>query len=225
MADRAPLNDLLRVEDLHVQFATPAGAIRAVRGVSFRMRPATTLAVVGESGSGKSVLSQSILRILPRNGAITQGRDPVRRSARCRGADRPGATAGRRAADAGDPRRPHLDHLSGADEFAVAAAYDRRPGQRGAAAASPRHGRRGQGADSRDAAPGRLSRRSAGLAQLSVRAVGRSAAARDDRDGAGLPAGPADRRRADDRSRRDDPGADPEADRRVAAANSAWPCC
>src|SRR3954469_207157 len=74
MADRAPLNDLLRVEDLHVQFATPAGAIQAVRGVSFGMRPATTLAVVGESGSGKSVLSQSILRILPRNGAITQGR-------------------------------------------------------------------------------------------------------------------------------------------------------
>src|SRR3954463_2419505 len=78
MADRAPVTDraadLLRIEDLHVQFATPAGAIRAVRGVGFRMRPATTLAVVGESGSGKSVLSQSILRILPRNGAITQGR-------------------------------------------------------------------------------------------------------------------------------------------------------
>jgi peptide/nickel transport system ATP-binding protein len=82
MADRAPLTirgaeparDLLRVEELHVQFATPAGAIAAVRGVDFRMRPATTLAVVGESGSGKSVLSQSILRILPRNGVITRGR-------------------------------------------------------------------------------------------------------------------------------------------------------
>ena len=153
------------------------------------------------------------------------GADPVRRSARCRGADRLGATAGRRAANAGDPRRPHLYHLSGTDEFAVAAAYDRRPGQRGAAAASPRHVSRSQGADSRDAAPGRLSRRSAGLAQLSVRAFGRSAAARDDRDGAGLPAGPADRRRADDRSRRDDPGADPEADRRVAERTRHGACC
>ena len=68
------MTDLLRVEDLHVRFATQAGFIEAVRGVSFRMRPATTLAIVGESGSGKSVLSQSILRILPRNGEISRGR-------------------------------------------------------------------------------------------------------------------------------------------------------
>src|SRR3954453_17751867 len=78
MADRSPLTDqvtdLLRVEDLHVQFTTPAGAIRAVRGVGFRMRPATTLAIVGESGSGKSGLSQTIARTLPRNAGITQGR-------------------------------------------------------------------------------------------------------------------------------------------------------
>ena len=67
------MSDLLRVDDLHVGFATPGGLIQAVRGVSFRMRPATTLAVVGESGSGKSVLSQSILRILPRNARITRG--------------------------------------------------------------------------------------------------------------------------------------------------------
>jgi len=67
------MNDLLRVDDLHVRFTTPAGFIQAVRGVSFRMRPASTLAVVGESGSGKSVVSQSILRILPRNGEISRG--------------------------------------------------------------------------------------------------------------------------------------------------------
>src|SRR5947207_4360002 len=68
------MSDLLRVEDLHVRFATPGGFLDAVKGVSFRIPPAATVALVGESGSGKSVVSQSVLRILPRNGAITRGR-------------------------------------------------------------------------------------------------------------------------------------------------------
>src|SRR6266849_7467762 len=67
------MRDVLRVEDLHVRFAAPGRFIQAVRGVSFRLRPASTVALVGESGSGKSVVSQSILRILPRNGEITGG--------------------------------------------------------------------------------------------------------------------------------------------------------
>ncbi|MGE5271190.1 MAG: dipeptide ABC transporter ATP-binding protein [Thiohalocapsa sp.] len=67
------MSDVLRVEDLRVRFATPGGFLEAVRGVSFRLRPASTVALVGESGSGKSVVSQSILRILPRNGEITGG--------------------------------------------------------------------------------------------------------------------------------------------------------
>jgi peptide/nickel transport system ATP-binding protein len=67
------MGDLLRVEDLYVRFATPGGFIDAVKGVSFRIRPAATVALVGESGSGKSVVSQSILRILPRNGEIARG--------------------------------------------------------------------------------------------------------------------------------------------------------
>jgi peptide/nickel transport system ATP-binding protein len=68
------MRDVLRVEDLHVRFAAPGRYIQAVRGVSFRIRPASTVALVGESGSGKSVVSQSIMRILPRNGEITRGR-------------------------------------------------------------------------------------------------------------------------------------------------------
>ena len=68
------MSDLLSVEDLHVRFAAPGGFIEAVKGVSFRLRPASTVALVGESGSGKSVVSQSIMRILPRNGEITRGR-------------------------------------------------------------------------------------------------------------------------------------------------------
>ncbi len=65
--------DLLRVCDLHVDFATPAGKMAAVRGVSFRVGARSTVALVGESGSGKSVVGQSILRILPKNAAITRG--------------------------------------------------------------------------------------------------------------------------------------------------------
>ncbi len=67
------MTDLLAVHDLHVRFATPGGFIRAVTGVSFRVRPRSTVALVGESGSGKSVVSQTILRILPRSAVITSG--------------------------------------------------------------------------------------------------------------------------------------------------------
>jgi peptide/nickel transport system ATP-binding protein len=67
------VSDLLRVRDLHVRFAAPGGSIRAVSGASFRVRPNSTVALVGESGSGKSVVSQAIMRILPRSGQIARG--------------------------------------------------------------------------------------------------------------------------------------------------------
>jgi peptide/nickel transport system ATP-binding protein len=68
-----PVTDLLRVRDLHVDFRSPGGIVHAVKGVSFRIRPGSTVAVVGESGSGKSVVSQSIMGILPRAGRISSG--------------------------------------------------------------------------------------------------------------------------------------------------------
>ncbi|NUW47052.1 ABC transporter ATP-binding protein [Nonomuraea rhodomycinica] len=55
---------LLAVEDLHVEFATRAGVVRAVNGVSYSLNPGETLAVLGESGSGKSVTAQAIMGIL-----------------------------------------------------------------------------------------------------------------------------------------------------------------
>ncbi|MCH8961334.1 MAG: ATP-binding cassette domain-containing protein [Bacteroidetes bacterium] len=74
------MGDLIRVRDLKVEFSLPEGAITAVDGVSFRVRPGSTVALVGESGSGKTVVSQSIMRILPRAARITSGeilfRDP-----------------------------------------------------------------------------------------------------------------------------------------------------
>jgi peptide/nickel transport system ATP-binding protein len=67
------MTNLLTVRDLKVEFRLHGAVIPAVRGVSFRVRPGSTVALVGESGSGKSVVSQAILGILPRNGAITGG--------------------------------------------------------------------------------------------------------------------------------------------------------
>ena len=67
------MSDLLQVRDLKVEFATRAGAVRALDGISFRVKAGSTVALVGESGSGKSVTAQAILGLLPRNGRITGG--------------------------------------------------------------------------------------------------------------------------------------------------------
>ncbi|MGH7786171.1 MAG: ATP-binding cassette domain-containing protein, partial [Candidatus Binatia bacterium] len=56
---------LLRVDNLRVRFGAGAGAVDAVRGVSFTLRRGETVALVGESGSGKSVTALSILQLLP----------------------------------------------------------------------------------------------------------------------------------------------------------------
>jgi oligopeptide/dipeptide ABC transporter ATP-binding protein len=63
--DASSSRELLRIEDLRVQFHTGAGLVRAVDGVSYDIRRGETLAVVGESGCGKSVTALSILRLLP----------------------------------------------------------------------------------------------------------------------------------------------------------------
>ncbi|MBE9558946.1 MAG: ABC transporter ATP-binding protein [Proteobacteria bacterium] len=47
--------------------------IEAVRGVSFSVKPGSTVALVGESGSGKTVVSQAIMGILPKSARITGG--------------------------------------------------------------------------------------------------------------------------------------------------------
>ncbi|WP_341909786.1 ABC transporter ATP-binding protein [Ferrovibrio terrae] len=56
---------LLDVKDLSVRFGQGAGAVEAVRHVSFTIARGETVALVGESGSGKSVTALSVLQLLP----------------------------------------------------------------------------------------------------------------------------------------------------------------
>jgi peptide/nickel transport system ATP-binding protein len=66
---------LLEVEDLHVHFVTTRGVVRAVEGLSYKVRAGEVVALVGESGCGKSVSSLAIMRLLAQPaGRIVAGR-------------------------------------------------------------------------------------------------------------------------------------------------------
>ena len=56
-------SDIIKIENLCVQFALQTNVVEAVKGVSFSIKDKETLALVGESGSGKSVTAMSILRL------------------------------------------------------------------------------------------------------------------------------------------------------------------
>jgi len=64
---------LLDIKDLRTSFFTEQGEVKAVDGVSLRVRKGGTLGIVGESGSGKSILSLSILRLILSPGRIVGG--------------------------------------------------------------------------------------------------------------------------------------------------------
>ena len=84
--NRSNATPLLEVEDLHVEFDTFGGTVKAVRGVSFSVAAGQTVSIVGESGCGKSVTVQSIMGLIPMPpGRITAG------AARLRGHDILGA--------------------------------------------------------------------------------------------------------------------------------------
>lgn len=71
--DRNEVEPLIETVNLLTHFRTPRGIARAVDGVSIQIRRGQSLGVVGESGSGKTVLSRSMMGLLPRNGVVRDG--------------------------------------------------------------------------------------------------------------------------------------------------------
>ncbi|MFM7685813.1 MAG: ABC transporter ATP-binding protein, partial [Actinomycetota bacterium] len=64
---------LLQLSDVRTHFRTPRGLVRAVDGVSLTLDRGRSLGIVGESGSGKTILSRSIMGLLPTKGTERSG--------------------------------------------------------------------------------------------------------------------------------------------------------
>jgi len=65
---------LLTVTDLHLEFKTARGILKALNGISFDVQPREIFGLVGETGCGKTVTGLSILRLLPRSARIVNGK-------------------------------------------------------------------------------------------------------------------------------------------------------
>ncbi|MFO1324115.1 MAG: ABC transporter ATP-binding protein [Burkholderiales bacterium] len=61
---------LLEIEDLHVEFPSQSGVLRAVEGVSLTLDEGDVLGIVGESGSGKSVTMLALMGLVAFPGRV-----------------------------------------------------------------------------------------------------------------------------------------------------------
>ena len=64
---------LLEIAGLRTEIATREGKVHAVDGVSLAVDAGEAVGLVGESGSGKTMTGMSVMRLLPKGGAITGG--------------------------------------------------------------------------------------------------------------------------------------------------------
>ena len=72
-----PEGAILSVRDLHVEFPTDDGVVKAVDGVSFDVHENEVLGIVGESGSGKSVTLRALMGLLPAGQTRIEGEASV----------------------------------------------------------------------------------------------------------------------------------------------------
>jgi peptide/nickel transport system ATP-binding protein len=68
------MTPLLQIDGVRTVFKGAGGDVPAVDGVSLSVEKGKTLGIVGESGCGKSMLSLSVMRLVPPPGRIAAGR-------------------------------------------------------------------------------------------------------------------------------------------------------
>jgi peptide/nickel transport system ATP-binding protein len=68
------MDTILEIKDLEMSYQTSKGSISAVDNVSFRIERGETMGLVGESGCGKTSLGMCIMKLLPENARITNGK-------------------------------------------------------------------------------------------------------------------------------------------------------
>ena len=206
-ATRDITGPLLELTDVRTHFRTPRGLVRAVDGVSFTLDRGKSLGIVGESGSGKTILSRSIMGLLPTKGTERSG------SIKFAGAE------------IGDKSRKQMRHVWGKEMAMIfqdpmtslnplmkigdqiAEPLKIHLGMTNADADGHRQAPAARRAHPRARAPPRA---------VPARDVGRHAPARDDRHRHGLRPHRAVRRRAHHGARRHGAGADPRPARRAA---------
>ena len=64
----------LKLENLCVQYSVKGEKRQILHGVNIEIAPGEAYGIVGESGCGKSTAAYAVLRYLPRNGSVNQGR-------------------------------------------------------------------------------------------------------------------------------------------------------
>ena len=198
---------LLRVDDLHVSFATEEGVVQAVDGVTFDLAPGEVLAVVGESGSGKSVSAMTLLGLTRSPNAHFEGQ------AHYKGTELIGASENElrkvRGAEIAmifqDPMTSlNPVHKIGDQIIEQIREHEGVPEQQARERCIEMLEQVG------------IPRARERVDNYPLRVLGRDAPARDDRPGAVVQPVDSDRRRAHHRARCDDPGPDPRAHPRAA---------